>query len=88
MNFLKGPKIYIFPLLGTTGVLEKIESALSSYLKNIWPEMTLLCENPTDVERDKIIFSNFAADNIGLHHKNKGIVMLQKNLWLLHFRTS
>lgn len=60
-------------------MLEKIECALSSYLKNIWTEMTLSCENPTDVEWDRMIFSNFSADNIGLHHKNKGIVMLQKN---------
>lgn len=81
-------KKYIFPLLGTTDVLEKTEYSLSSYLKNIWTEMTLSCENPTGVEWDKMIFSSFAADNTGLHHKNKGIVMLQKNLLLLQFRTS
>lgn len=46
----KRSKKYIFPFLGTTDVLEKMECALSSYLKNIWTEITLLCENPTDVE--------------------------------------
>lgn len=65
MNFLKGQETNIFPLLGTTDVLEKIECALSSYLKNIWTEIILSCENPTDVEWDEMIFSNFAADNIG-----------------------
>lgn len=50
MNFLKGQETNIFPLLGTTDVLEKIECALSSYLKNIWTEIILSCENPTDVE--------------------------------------
>lgn len=71
INFLKGQEINTFPLLGTTDVLEKIECALSGYLKNIWTEMILPCENPTDVEWYEMIFSNFAVDNIGLHKKKK-----------------
>lgn len=49
-------------------MLEKIECCLSSYLKNIWTEMTL-CHIKSNRLDD---FTSFAADNIGLHDKKKG----------------
>lgn len=80
----KRSKKYIFPLLATTDMLEKTECGLSSYLKNIWTGMPLYRVKIQMLNEIRLFLAILPQIILAYLTKNKGIVMLQKNLWLLH----